>query len=84
MPFVQLRRSWSSSPTGSHIDGSRPLIPAFHLKLDFLPFLDGFKVELLEAAAMEEDFPSILGIDEPESPFANEFLYYSLHVPRLS
>jgi len=78
--LVQLRRSWSSSPTDSHIDGSRPLIPAFYLKLDALAFLESVEVELLKAAAMEEDFFSILGLDEPEPSVVDELLNCSLHV----
>ena len=48
--------------------------PAFHFKLDALPFLESVEVELLKTAAMEEDFPSILGMDEPESPVVDDLL----------
>jgi hypothetical protein len=44
-----------------------------------LSFLEGFEDELLKAAAMEEDFPSVLGMNEPESSVANDFSNDSLH-----
>jgi hypothetical protein len=52
----------------------------FHLKLDALTLAQAIKVELAQGAAMEEDFPSILGIDEPESAVAVDSLNRSLHM----
>jgi len=50
------------------------------LKLDALPFLESVEVELLKAAAMEEYFFSILGLDEPEPSVVDDLLNCSLHV----
>ena len=43
-------------------------------------FLESVEVELLKTTAMEEDFPSILGVDETESSVVDDLLNCSLHV----
>ena len=51
-----------------------PLLRALHVELNFLSFLQGIKIDLLKATAVEEDLPAIVGMDEPESTVANKLL----------
>src|SRR5207249_1195960 len=59
--------------------GPRSLIASFHLELDVLSFLQAFKVETLEAAAMKENLLAVGGADKPKSAIANDPLDCSLH-----
>jgi len=65
---------WFSGPTGSHVDGSWPLLRALHVELNLLSFLEGVKIELLKAGVVEENLPAVVGIDKPQSTVANDFL----------
>src|SRR5439155_8507527 len=78
-------KTGNSGRTRSHIDGSRTFFFSFHVKLDLLSFHQGVKIESLkaaavEAAAVEEDLPSIVAMDEPEPAAADDFLNRSLHI----
>ena len=46
----------------------------------FLPFLKAVEIKLLKATAVEEYLPAIVGMDEPESTVADDFLYSSLQI----
>lgn len=71
--------SRSLSEAGAHRRRPRPLFTALHFKLYGFTFLQPVEVQLLEAAAMKENFLPIRGTDESEPAITDNTFDCALH-----